>query len=106
MVKTNALFDIFGGERVSIITSVQISTEISLNGEMALEKRPIIFHGFLIDVDRQFAYLGETPREATTAVALNQILSIDIFDEMTDTSDKLHDLLQSIPIDTDPEKAN
>ena len=105
MVKNTVLFEIFGGQFVSIVSTAETASEAPTEDGMIIEKRPIIIQGFMLDVDSRFVYLGTTSDEINYAVALNKIVAIEFTDSVKEKNE-LQELLEVIPLNTDPEKMN
>lgn len=93
--KPNELFfQVFIGEVVSITTTIKSSETLQLEEETVQVDIPNTFDGYLLDVDDEYYYLGETSKEISKAVRKDQSISIEIaqlktaFDAILDEMDE------------------
>lgn len=69
------MFDCFGGHIVSV--SVKSLKAIDLNNKLA----NVMLVGYLLDECQDYVYLGEDPKNITTAVKHNDIASVMLYNE-------------------------
>lgn len=90
--KSNDLFFMtFVGEFVSILSNMDHTAAIQTEEGTVEETAPMVFQGYMLDMDEEYYYLGETQREVSRAikkVSVNAIEISDHKDEFTDLLDK------------------
>jgi len=73
VVAKNKLLEMFGGEEVVVRTSSYITDEDTAT--------PLVYLGFLLDMDEEFVYIGPTYNRPTTAIRLESVDEITIYEE-------------------------
>lgn len=76
--KKNLEFDIFIGEMVSLVSNVFVKHVEQTEEAVRELNEPIIFTGFLLDIDDSFYYIGETPSSVSHAIKKEIIISISL----------------------------
>jgi hypothetical protein len=79
----------FGGQLVTVTTSMNVSTTYSDRMEAA----PILYDGILLEVDNDYVYLGESINEITSAIKKTHIIHICVKNELSG----IDDLFNSMP---------
>lgn len=63
---------------------------------------PVVFEGFLLDMDDEFLFLGDSPHEVCSAITRKDVNSIHILKAL----DIFSDVLDSMPEPTDDSDIN
>jgi hypothetical protein len=76
---TNELFFLaFGGEVVSITTTIKASETLQIEDETIQVDIPNTFEGYLLDMDEEYYYLGDTSNEVSRAVRKEYAVVIEV----------------------------
>jgi hypothetical protein len=90
--KVNDLFFItFIGEHVSVLTDFKTSQSVQTEEGTLEETSPLVIQGYMLDMDDDFYYLGETAEEIR-AVRKTTVSAIEI----TKPQDEFSDILDSV----------
>lgn len=87
--KKTLFYDLFIGEYVEIIskTPIEISEETA-NGILH-QKTPMIFNGYVIDIDDLYIYLGPEPFAISQAIRKDEYISIAVTEKGEESVDNL-----------------
>lgn len=87
------LFLAFVGQMVAITTNLNHTITEEVNGIILTETKPVFYEGILLDLDRDYYYLGKTPHEITQAVSVYSTVHIMVIDD----NEIFKSLLKQIP---------
>lgn len=78
MPKSDSLFQIFINEHISVVTDLSLSVAPGEVEDMDGVAIPLTFQGYLLDLDDEFLYLGETNTEVDKAIKRESVVFIQI----------------------------
>lgn len=87
----------FVGQEVEFIMSVYFKQEDHSEEGSLIQQNPLAVRGFVLDIDDDYIYLGDTPNGITRFVRKNLIAGGDIVKEST--NDGFDEILNSLPTD-------
>src|SRR5574343_512079 len=88
--KSNDLFFMtFVGEFVSVLSTMEHTAMMQTEEGMVEETAPMILQGYMLDMDEEYYYLGETQMNVSRAIKKSSVNAIEI----TDRKDEFSDLL-------------
>ena len=93
-VKTNVFFETFVGEMVQIFCKTKMKQILQDDHQTQEQESPVMFEGWLLDVDDYYYYLGDTPDEVCSAIDKTEFGSIHIvkeanlYDDILDSMDE------------------
>lgn len=83
--KSTVFFDTFIGEFVDVISDLVETQRRETDQGITEMMKPLIIKGYVLDIDNDYVYLGETPNQVTYAVNKSTIkiitLAMDELDE-------------------------
>jgi hypothetical protein len=92
----NIFFDNFIGEEMEFMINLYVKTEQANEDGMIIQQNPLAVRGFVLDVDDEFIYLGDTADEITRFLRKDLVAGGDIVkDKMEEQFD---DLLNNFPV--------
>lgn len=97
-MKNKIFFEIFVGEPVEIVTSLEVPSQFKMSedGELTEIKLPMTVQGYIMDMDDDFIYLSSDGSNANQAVPVLDVKHIQIVSEQ----DEVEAIIDDIP---DPE---
>lgn len=100
---TNLFVDCFVREYVMVLTSLTTSSdqEDGQGGYFSVAK-PLYILGYLIDVDKENLYLGDTTNLITKAIPKHNVVCVEITEELTDDDE----VLSNFPVPTERSGVN
>ena len=88
--KNNDLFFMtFVGEFVSILSTMDKTAMVQTEEGIVEESIPLVFQGYMLDMDDEYYYLGETQREVNRAIKKTSVNAIEIADQHDEFSEIL-----------------
>lgn len=78
LVPNETFFLTFIGERVVLASKIKLSEVVQKEDEVSSSEVPIMFEGFLLDMDEHYYYLGTTPEAISDAIVREDIFHISI----------------------------
>lgn len=98
----DVFYNIFVGEFVQIVTEVQTKTVQQSEEEIKESNHPVILEGYLLDVDDDFYYLGDTPNSISSGVKKTKIVHIQI----AEPKSYMDDILDEMPMPENEDEIN
>lgn len=89
MEKINLFLENFLGEEVELILTVYFKNEEHSEEGSIIQKNPLAVKGFVIDIDDEYIYLGDTPDGITRFVRKDLVAGGDIVKTTSDGFDEL-----------------
>lgn len=78
MAKKDLFYDLFAGEYVRVISKLSTQEQIQTEESVTQQEHPIVFEGYLLDVDDDYYYLGDTDQAIDRAIARRETVGIAI----------------------------
>ncbi len=100
--KTSVLTDAFLGRYVFILTDVLAKRSVRNDEYEETVEQPIKLLGYLLDMDEEFFYVGESTQTITQAVARKSVKHI----ETATVKDEWDELLDNLPSSLTTTKVN
>lgn len=94
MEKINLFLENFVGEEVEFILTVYFKNEEHSEEGSIIQKNPLAVRGFVIDIDDEYIYLGDTSDGITRFVRKDLVAGGDI----VKVNDGFDDMLNSMPV--------
>lgn len=86
---TQTVFEsIFLGEFVDIVTKVMASSQTETEEGLIETRNRVMLRGFILDVDKDFIYLGSTEKQIESCLSKSEIVTIEI------STDEMSNILQ------------
>lgn len=92
----------FIGEYVFLLTAIMTSKAEVHDEQMIEVNKPIKLLGYLLDMDSEYYYVGETPNKISQAIKIQDVCHVEIA-EFRDSKDEL---LDRFDIPNDPTEIN
>lgn len=92
MKTTDRLLSLFAGDFVEVVTNQKISVTKGDSDEIIENSSPYIVTGYLLDSDKTYIYLGDTPHAVTDVVKKRYVVQIGI----SRPADKYEDMLDAM----------
>lgn len=90
--KLDAFFNIFMGEVVKIVTTINTTEYINTEEGPTEQTSPIILKGYLMDYDDEYYFISENADEVACAIKKDKVALIEIQKEYNVYEDILDDL--------------
>ena len=94
-MKNESFFQSFVGEMVSLTINATVPTQAVINDDGVVEEvieGPISFDGYLLDVDNEYYYLGDTSQEVSKAIRKENVISVEIVKSLNIFDKMLEDI--------------
>ena len=92
----------FIGEKVEIVAQIyQHHTEETQDGMRGISA-PLIIHGYILDVDSDFFYIGDGPHEITRCIRKDLVGFVEVLQERSE----FDAILEQMPTPTKKEEEN
>lgn len=86
MAKKDLFYSVFAGEYVQLFSNLFINQNETYEDRQVSQEHPITFEGYLLEIDDNFYYLGETDKEISQAIERQYIVRIAVGQEENELS--------------------
>lgn len=85
-------FDTFIGEYVEVLTKIITTKREETEDRLIQSNKPIILQGYMLDMDKEYYYLGNASDNIVSAIRKDEVVYVEIVDKKDELDLKLDDM--------------